>query len=202
MRPGGQGSPGGPVQSQAPGLMSGAMSGRLSAGFRVRIPAASLLLLLALLAAACEHPLGVVTPHVEAADILVADSTGAVLTRTQFNRTWSVDSLTLRDGLPLRIILTPLDFRGSPIEIGERRDLSWRMEAESGALIQWEPQRGFGWLRPFGTGSTRIRFLIWHDTHADFVTPWLRVTIDPTAPGGSTPAAPSPTHHRPQELTP
>lgn len=158
------------------------------------------LLLLALLATACEHPLGVVTPHIEAADLLVADSAGALLARTQFNRSWSVDALTLQDGVPLRISLVPLDFRGDPISIEDRSDLSYRMEADDGALVQWEPQRGFGWIRPFGAGSTRIRFLIWHDTHADFVTPWLRVIIDPVSPGVPPPAASNPSDHPDTEV--
>jgi hypothetical protein len=126
---------------------------------------------------ACEHPLGVVTPHIEAADLVVADSSGAMLTRTDFNRRWVVDSLVLRDGESLRIALTPIDFRGQPIDLSGRTDLSCRLEAENGALVQWEPQRGFGWLRPFAVGRTRVRFLIWHDTHADFVTPWLRIVV-------------------------
>lgn len=139
-----------------------------------------LLLALALLPlAACEHPIAIVTPHVEAADLLVADSTGALLTRTELNRSWTVQPLVLRDGEALRVILTPLDFRGEPIDIGERRDLSFRMEAEDGALLQWEPQRGFGWIRPFAVGETRVRFLIWHVNHADFVSPWLRVVVHP-----------------------
>lgn len=127
---------------------------------------------------ACEHPLGVVSSHVEAADLLVADSLGVVLTRTELNRTWRVDALHLRDDVPLRVVLTALDFRGEPLDLSERDDLSFRMEAEQGALVQWEPQRGFGWIRPFGRGETRIRFLIWHGDHTDFVTPWLRVIID------------------------
>ncbi len=131
--------------------------------------------------AGCEHPIAVVTPHVEAADLVLADSSGAVLARTEFNRRWQADSLVLVDGRPLRVVVTPIDFRGAPIDLGARRDLSVRVEAEDGALLQWEPQRGFGWLRPFATGATRVRFLLWHDTHADFITPWLRVVVRPGA---------------------
>lgn len=143
---------------------------------RVRALLASAVLLLAV---ACEHPIGIITPHVEAADIIVADSTGSLLARTEFNRAWLPDSLVLQEGVPLRVVITPVDFRGELIDITERRDLSFRMEAENGALLQWEPQRGFGWIRPFATGSTRMRILIWHESHADFVSPWLRVVIRP-----------------------
>jgi len=141
----------------------------------------------------CEHPLGIVTPHIEAADLLVSDSTGALLARTEFNRSWSVDSLVLEDGNSLRLVLTPLDFRGEPIDIAERSDLSYRMEAEDGSLLQWEPQRDFAWIHPFAPGVTRVRFLIWHINHADFVTPWLRVVVRPGSPAPQASASlPSP----------
>jgi hypothetical protein len=144
-------------------------------------------LLLALAAAGCEHPIAIVTPHVEAADLVLADSAGVLLARTEFNRAWSVDSLVLRDGEPLRVVLTPIDFRGEPIDISGRADLSFRMEAENPALLQWEPQRGFGWIRPFAAGETRVRFLVWHVNHADFVTPWLRVVVRPAGTQSLTP---------------
>jgi hypothetical protein len=133
------------------------------------------------LAAACEHPIAMVTPHIEAADLVVSDSAGTVIARTEVNRTWLPDSIVLREGQPLRLVLTPIDFRGQPIDIAQRRDISFRMEAGDGALLQWEPLRGYGWLRPFAPGVTHLRFLIWHETHADLVTPWLRVVIRPAA---------------------
>lgn len=139
--------------------------------------------LLALLTA-CEHPLGIVTPHIEAADLLVTDSSGTLLTRTEFNRSWTTEPLVLTQGEPLRIIVTPIDFRGTTIDLSQRSDLSVRMEAEHPAMLQWEPQRGFGWIRPFVAGETRIRILIWHLNHADFVTPWLPVVIG--SPDGAT----------------
>jgi hypothetical protein len=146
---------------------------------RMRVGAVLLAATLTVLAAACDHPIAIVSPHIEAADLLVADSTGTLLTRTEFNRAWSVDSLVLRDGEALRLVLTPLDFRNLPIDIRDRPDLTYRMEIEDAALLQWEPQRDFGWIRPFGAGETRVRFLIWHINHADFVTPWLRVIVRP-----------------------
>jgi hypothetical protein len=148
---------------------------------RNRAGALACIAVAATLAAACEHPIGIVTPHIEAADLVVSDSAGTVIVRTEVNRAWLPDSIVLREGQPLRLVLTPIDFRGQPIDITQRRDLSFRMEAENGALLQWEPQRGYGWLRPFAPGVTHLRFLIWHETHADLVTPWLRVVIRPAA---------------------
>jgi hypothetical protein len=141
--------------------------------------------------AACEHPLAVVTPHIEAADLELRDSTGVLLARTEFNRSWTADSLVIIDGQPLRLVITPLDFRGQPVETAERGDISFRMEAENGALVQWEPQRGFGWVRPFAVGATRVRFLIWHETHADFVTPWLPVRVQAAPVSASHSRAPA-----------
>jgi len=163
-----------------------ALTGSAADGRRWSVAAAaSLLLIVSLTLAACEHPIGLLTSHVEAADLLLGAPDGTILARTEFNRTWSVDSLALDADSPLRVVLTPIDFRGGTIDIGDRRDISFRMEAEDGALLQWEPQRGFGWIRPFATGETRVRFLIWHDTHADFVTPWLRVVVRPANPAHS-----------------
>jgi hypothetical protein len=147
-------------------------------------------LLLAGVASACEHPIGIITPHIEAADLIVADSTGAVLARTQYNRAWLPDSLVVTAGVPLRVTITPVDFRGQFIDVTGRQDISFRMEAEDGALFQWEPMRGFGWVRPFAAGATRVRILIWHETHADFVTPWLRLVIRPAPAAPATDGAP------------
>jgi hypothetical protein len=32
------------------------------------------------------------------------------------------------------------------------------------------------------TGPARIRLLVWHETHADLVTPWLDVVVGPPGP--------------------
>jgi hypothetical protein len=137
--------------------------------------------------AACEHPIAVVTPHIEAADLAVLDTAGAVIAQTQFNRTWSVGSIQLQDGSALDVRLIPIDFRGNAIDLSARPEISFRMEAENPALVQWEPLNGHGLLRPFGMGTTRIRFLIWHTTHADFVTPWLDVVIQPSTSDSGSP---------------
>jgi len=138
--------------------------------------------------AACEHPIAVVSPHVEAADLIVSDLQGQPLTRTEYNRSWTTDSLVVIDGDPLVVVLTAIDFRGEVIELAGRADLSFRLEAEEGSLIQWEPLEDRGILHPFGIGETRVRFMIWHINHADFVTPWLRLVVRPPPPVEPTPA--------------
>ena len=149
------------------------------------------LLIIAVLASAlltaCEHPIAVVTPHAEVADLIFADSSSrAVVARTTDNRSWS--------GAPLQLcvdearILVPqaIDFRGVPVDLISRRDLEIRGETTT-PLAAWEPLRGRARLIGLAPGATRIRFLVWHLTHADLVTPWLDVIVHPTA---SCPVAP------------
>jgi hypothetical protein len=158
-------------------------------GLRTVRSAAACATLAVLVLAACEHPIGIVTPHIEAADLIVFDSAGAVLARTEANRTWQPDSIVVTEGQPLRVIMTLVDFRGELIDVSERGDISFRMEAENASLFQWEPQRGYGWIRPYAPGETQARILIWHDTHPDFVTPWLRLITRPSGMGATQPEA-------------
>jgi len=130
----------------------------------------------------CEHPIAIVTSHVEVADLQLRGLDGELLGSTLANRSWSVEGIELQDGNALGIRFTLLDFRGEPVKLEGRSDITFRMEAEDSALLQWEPLTHHGWIRTFGSGATRVRFLVWHQTHADFVTPWLPVVILP--PGG------------------
>jgi hypothetical protein len=83
----------------------------------------------------------------------------------------------LEDGRSLHLVVNLLDFKGNELSITERRDVEIRAEAEDGALLQWEPRRGYGLLHPFGAGRTRIRFLVWHISHPDLITPWFPVVV-------------------------
>ena len=146
---------------------------------------ACLRMLLALLtggaATACEHPIAVVTPHAEVADLVFRDATTSdVVIRTTDNRAWSTPSLILCEGETRTLIPQPLDFRGVSVDIVSRRDLEIRGESIA-ANVVWEPLRGRGRLEALAPGATRIRFLVWHLTHADLVTPWLDVRVEPRA---------------------
>lgn len=141
-----------------------------------------------LLFVGCEHPIAIVTPHAEAADIVLRDSTGAALGRTMDNRRWMGDTLTVTDGGARRLVVNLLDFRDAEFSIATRRDLTIRMEAEDPRFVQWEPLTGFGRLQAFQPGVTRVRFLVWHVTHADLVSPWIPVRV--VAPGAVTRRAP------------
>jgi hypothetical protein len=129
--------------------------------------------------AACEHPIAVVTPHAEVADLVFADSaSGTVLARTTDNRTWSGAPLHVCVDQPLTLVPQAIDFRGLPVDLVSRRDLEIRGEAAD-PIVAWEPLRGRGRLIPLAAGTTRIRFLVWHLTHADLVSPWMDVIVSP-----------------------
>jgi len=132
-----------------------------------------------LMMTACEHPIAVVTPHVEVADLVFADSaTSTLVMRTTDNRAWNQSPLQLCAGDARTLVTQALDFRGVPVDLVSRRDLEIRGESAD-ANVLWEPLRGRGRLTALASGSTRVRFLVWHLTHADLVTPWLDVIVHP-----------------------
>jgi hypothetical protein len=140
-----------------------------------------LVLLCCSLMPGCEHPIAVVTPHAEVADLVLSTRDGLELARTRFNRSWNVDSLVIPAGAPLELTIEARDFQGNPLAIDSRPGFGYRFEAVAGALLQWEPRNGYYRLNPFGVGGTEARLLVWHTDHADFVSPWLRIVVRPAA---------------------
>jgi hypothetical protein len=137
--------------------------------------------LLALSLLACEHPIAVVTPHAEVADLVFTDSiTRVEVARTTDNRSWSGAPLQLCSDDVRTLVPVALDFRGVPVDLVSRRDLEIRSESAD-ARVTWEPLRGRGRLFALAPGATRVRFLVWHQTHADLVSPWLDVIVHPKA---------------------
>ena len=132
----------------------------------------------ALLLAACEHPIPIVTPHVEVADVVVRDAAGALAARTHDNRRWEGGPLPAVEGRATTFHVELLDFQGRPITgVEGRADVELRLEAEHDGRVAWEPLRGRGVLHGLTAGATRVRFLVWHETHADLVTPWLAADV-------------------------
>jgi hypothetical protein len=132
----------------------------------------------ALVVTACEHPIGVVTAHIEASDLLVRDTAGQLLVRTLDNQRWSGAGLTVRAGDSVPLVIRLVDFQGREFGLDARGDdYSVRMDVEQTASAVWEPLRRIGWLRAFVPATTRMRVQIWHTDHADFVTPWLPLTV-------------------------
>jgi hypothetical protein len=128
---------------------------------------------------ACEHPIAVVTPHVEAADLEVRDEGGAPLARTRDNRRWEGAPLALAEGEARTLRVTALDLAGAPVPLDGRAGVEVRAEAEPAAALVWEPRRGAARLTALAPGRARLRLLVWHQTHADLVTPWLDVEVAP-----------------------
>jgi hypothetical protein len=141
------------------------------------------------LVTACEHPIAIVTPHIEAADVVVRDPAGALIARTRDNRRWEGGPLVARDGASTPVIVELLDFQGRAlVDATGRADVELRLEAEDDGRVVWEPLRARGLLHGIAAGRTRVRFLVWHQTHADLVTPWLPLDVHSAA----TPTASNP----------
>ncbi len=134
---------------------------------------------------ACEHPIAVVTPHVEAADLEVRDESGALVARTRDNRRWEGGPLALASGRARTLRVTALDFQGAPVRLDGRAGVDVRAESEPAAALVWEPRTGEARLTPLAAGRARLRLLIWHQTHADLVTPWLDVDVAPAPPAAA-----------------
>jgi hypothetical protein len=128
-------------------------------------------------AVACEHPIAVVTPHLEAQDALVYDTTGVLIARTHDNRSWSGGPLAITDRDALPIVVRFLDFAGQEFGVGDRRDLSLRLETETDGVVGWEPLTTRALLHALSPGTTRVRFIVWHVSHPDFITPWIPVAV-------------------------
>jgi hypothetical protein len=100
--------------------------------------------------------------------------------RTTDNRVWNETPLVLCEGEMRTLVPQALDFRGVPVDLVSRRDLEIRGESVEPNVV-WEPLRGRGRLIALAPGTTRVRFLVWHLTHADLVSPWLEVRVQPRA---------------------
>ena len=128
--------------------------------------------------AACEHPIAVITPHIEASELLVRDTSGRLLAQTVDNQRWTGGSIEVPAGDSLPLMIRLLDFQGREFSLESRgSDYSVRMDIEQAASAVWEPLTRFGWLRGFAPATTRIRIQIWHTDHPDFITPWLPLTV-------------------------
>ena len=129
-------------------------------------------------ASACDHPIAIVTPHVEVADVVVRDAAGTLVARTRDNRRWEGGPLAAAEGRATTYVVELLDFAGRPVAgVEGRADVELRLEAEHDGRLVWEPLRGRGVLHGLTAGATRVRFLVWHETHADLVTPWLAAEV-------------------------
>jgi len=139
----------------------------------------------ALAFAACDNPVATTTDHLEAVEIIVRDTTGVELARTSENERWTgpaATGLTIDAGarLDLRISFTTLD--GREVRLSEQPNLTLRVESEADGFIVHEPLNERDRLHGLRPGTTSLRFMAWHGTHPDFVSPPLPITIRAVSP--------------------
>lgn len=125
------------------------------------------------------------TDHLEAVEVIVRDAAGVELARTSENARWTgpaAEGLTVDAGarLDLRVSFATLD--GREVRLSEQPGLTLRVEWETDGLAVHEPLDEGDRLHGLRPGATSLRFLAWHGTHADFVSPPLPITIRAVSP--------------------
>ena len=148
--------------------------------------AVPLLLALAAVLCACDNPVGYQTDHLEAVEVIVLDETGLELARTVENRQWvgpaAEAGLAVPAGrtLGLRVRFVTLD--GEEIPVTARAGLTLRVEWEPEGLAVHEPLGDRDEIHGLRPGTTALRLLAWHGTHADFISPPLILTVAAPTP--------------------
>lgn len=139
-------------------------------------------LLLAL--SACDNPVGYQTDHLEAVEVVVRDASGAELARTVENTRWTgpaaENGLAVPAGGTLGLQVRFITLEGDEVPITARAGLTLRVEWEPEGLAVHEPLGETDKVHGLRAGSTALRLLAWHGTHADFVSPPLDITITGT----------------------
>jgi hypothetical protein len=128
---------------------------------------------------ACDNPVQSSSSHIEATEMVLRDSAGVSIARTENNVQWSGGVLETRVGVAPIVRISMLDIRGAEFSLDAFTTHSVRVESEPANLVMWEPFGSYGKLTGLAAGSGRMRILIWHVTHPDFVTPWIPVTVSP-----------------------
>jgi hypothetical protein len=144
---------------------------------------------------ACEHPIAIVTPHVEAADVVLR-ARGAppdvVLARTHDNRRWSGGPLIVADRDGRELAVTLLDFEGRRWP-GSTHATTWSCASRRRRRGRSAPGPSCGSrgaatacctasLRSHPRARARVA------RHARrLVTPWLDVVVEPTITAARTP---------------
>jgi hypothetical protein len=144
-------------------------------------------LLLALAAlAACDNPVGYQTDHLEAVEVVVLDASGAELARTVENRRWvgpaAEAGLAVPAGGTLALRVRFVTLEGDEVPVTARAGLTLRVEWEPEGLVVHEPLGERDELHGLRPGTTTLRLLAWHGSHADFISPPLDVTVTAPAP--------------------
>lgn len=143
------------------------------------LTAATASITLAVAFTACDNPVESISTHIDAVEMVLRDSTGNLISATENNVRWKEGSLTSQVGQSPTVRISLVDIRGSEFTLAAHDKHSIRVESEPANLVTWEPFGSYGKLVGLAAGTGRVRFLIWHITHPDFVTPWIPVHVAP-----------------------
>lgn len=124
----------------------------------------------------CSHPIEILRPHAHVAELGLFEQDTILLAQTVHNESWtgSIEITALEDH---KITVVAYDFEGGVVSLLDHEDIEIRMEVEDQGMAAWEPWDGYGLLHGFRPGTTRVRFLVWHVSHADLITPWLELSV-------------------------
>lgn len=126
----------------------------------------------------CDNPVTVSSTHIEAMELVVRDSSRREIDRTVGNQHWqNAAGLVLTLDAPQMLRVGLLDIRGEEFTLDAYPSHTIRVEVEPANLLDWEPLGSFGRLSGLVAGRGRLRFLIWHVSHPDFITPWMTVEV-------------------------
>lgn len=150
---------------------------------RIALPRRALLwVAVALAVAACENPVKVSTDHVEVVDMVLHRPDGTRWMGTVDNSRWDAEEMVISAAGPQELQARFRDFRGREVSLAGRRDHVLRVEVEDARIAVHEPLNDRERLIPLAEGRTRVRFLIWHVSHPDFVSPWLPLRVTSGSP--------------------
>ncbi len=130
---------------------------------------------------ACRNPISPGSEHLEAIELHLRDPAGARVAGTVDNARWTGAPLRVPSGDTLVLLAEFTDVFGAAFTLVGRREHTLRGEIEAPRMATWTTTDGRGRLVGLLAGTTRVRFHIWHGTHADCSSPWLEVVVTPRA---------------------
>ena len=133
----------------------------------------------------CRNPVSPGSEHLEAVELRITDASGRVVAGTIDNARWTGGPLRVAGGETLGVRAEFTNVFGEVFTLEGRREHTLRGEVEAPRMATWSTTDGRGQLVGVLVGTTRIRFHIWHGTHADFSSPWLEVQVTPTTMTGA-----------------
>ncbi len=138
------------------------------------------------LCVACRNPVSPGSAHLEAIELQLRDGTGRVIAATIDNARWTGGPLRVASGDTLPLLAEFTDVFGDRFTLEGRTEHTLRAEVEAPRTATWTTNGARGRLTGILAGTTRIRFHIWHGTHADFSSPWIAVEVATLTASAST----------------